>query len=80
MSTDSPNPTQSEHSMPNVESETARDCENTLVCVDDPNSGISVVAMIPESAAMADAQYLGLELRKSIVAAAAGDLLGGDGT
>lgn len=74
MSTDHPNtdhPNTDRTVRPTTTREAARERDHQLVTIDPGDYAISVVAFVPDSASVADAQYIGAEVRKALEAAAA---------
>lgn len=58
--------------------EYAREGDNQLIDISPGDFDIAVVAFVPDSASIADAQYIGAEVRKQLEAAAA-ETAGHDG-
>lgn len=56
---------------PTTDREYARAGDNQLVAISPGDYDIAVVAFVPESASIADAQYIGTEVRKQLESAAA---------
>lgn len=56
---------------PTTDREYAREGDNQLVAIEPGDYDIAVVAFVPDDATIADAQYIGCEVRKQLEAAAA---------